>query len=75
MCCNLFSELEVNFDNTSITAQESDSEVEICLVLNGSIAQLVMITVETRPKGIHKQYAIKKIILAWLKCLFFPPHV
>lgn len=45
------SVLEVNFDNTSITVLESDSEVEICLVLNGSIAQVAMITVETRPKG------------------------
>lgn len=42
---------EVNFGNTSIVVLESDSEVEVCLILTGSSAEHVMITVGIAPNG------------------------
>lgn len=50
-CVVLISGVEVSFDNASSLVMESDSEVEICLVLNGSIADPVTVTIGIWPNG------------------------
>ena len=43
--------VEVNFDKASILVVELDSKAEVCLVLNGSIADPVTVIIEIKPNG------------------------